>query len=122
MAQRLRTGAFTAERLCPGSRTQTCPQQFALLSYDLLLMPTTPVAAPPIEGPDAVELARLLTRYTAPFNLTGLPALSLPCGFTPEGLPIGLQIIGPHWGEAKVLRGGYAYEQATDWHNRKPDI
>jgi aspartyl-tRNA(Asn)/glutamyl-tRNA(Gln) amidotransferase subunit A len=88
--------------------------------YDLVLMPTTPVVAPPIEGPDAVELARLLTRYTAPFNLTGLPALSLPCGFSPEGLPIGLQIIGPRWGESAVLRAGYAYEQATEWHRQKP--
>jgi aspartyl-tRNA(Asn)/glutamyl-tRNA(Gln) amidotransferase subunit A len=89
-------------------------------TYDLLLMPTTPVEAPPIEGPNALELARLLTRYTAPFNLTGLPALSLPCGFTPAGLPVGLQLIGPHWAEARVLRAGHAYEQATDWHLRQP--
>jgi aspartyl-tRNA(Asn)/glutamyl-tRNA(Gln) amidotransferase subunit A len=124
--QRLRTGAaLPLKDYVQARRTQTLlRRQYAHFfeDYDLLLMPTTPVTAPPIEGPDAVELARLLTRFTAPFNLTGLPALSLPCGVTPEGLPIGLQIIGPHWGEAKVLRGGYAYEQATDWHNRKPAI
>lgn len=90
--------------------------------YDLLLLPTTPVAAPPIEGPSAVALARLLTRYTAPFDLTGLPALSLPCGFTTDGLPVGLQIVGPAWGEARVLRAGQAYEQATQWHRTEPDL
>ena len=83
-------------------------------------MPTTAVAAPLIEGPDAIEQARLLTRYTAPFNLTGLPALSLPCGFTSAGLPIGLQIIAPSWGEATLLRAAYAYEKATPWHERRP--
>lgn len=124
--QRLRTGAaLPLKDYVQARRTQTLlRRQFASFfeGYDLLLMPTTPVAAPPIEGPDAVELARLLTRYTAPFNLTGLPALSLPCGFTSEGLPIGLQIIGPHWSEARLVRAGYAYEQATDWHNRRPAI
>ena len=124
--QRLRTGAaLPVKEYIQARHTQSLlRRQFARFfeRYDLLLMPTTPVAAPPIEGPDAVELARLLTRYTAPFNLTGLPALSLPCGFTSEGLPIGLQIIGPHWGEARLLHAGYAYEQATDWHIRKPTI
>lgn len=88
--------------------------------YDLLLLPTTPIAAPPISGPDALELARWLTRYTAPFNLTGLPALSLPCGFTSDGLPIGLQMVARPWGEARLLRAGYAYEQATNWRFRPP--
>jgi aspartyl-tRNA(Asn)/glutamyl-tRNA(Gln) amidotransferase subunit A len=88
--------------------------------FDILLMPTTAVPAPPIEGPDAIEQARLLTRYTAPFNLTGLPAISLPCGFTSTGLPIGLQIVAPAWGEANLLRAAYAYEQATPWHARRP--
>ena len=122
--QRLKSGAsLPLKEYISARRTQTLlSRQFGRFfeNYDLLLMPTTPVEAPPIEGPDAVELARLLTRFTAPFNLTGLPALSLPCGFTPEGLPVGLQIIGPHWGEARVLRAGYAYEQATDWHTRQP--
>jgi aspartyl-tRNA(Asn)/glutamyl-tRNA(Gln) amidotransferase subunit A len=90
--------------------------------FDLLLMPTTPVVAFPIEGSNALEMARLLTRFTAPFNLTGLPALSLPCGFNKHGLPVGLQIISRSWSEEKVLRGGYAYEQATVWHRRKPPL
>ncbi|MGZ9225699.1 MAG: amidase, partial [Anaerolineales bacterium] len=91
-------------------------------SYDFLLTPTTPIPAPTIEGHDAVEQAGRLTRFTAPFNLAGLPALSLPCGFTKSGLPIGLQIISRAWGEFKVLNAGYAYEQGTEWHKRKPVI
>jgi len=106
-------------------RTQTLARhQFQQLfaRYDVLLMPTTAVAAPPIQGPNAVELARLLTRYTAPFNLTGLPALSLPCGFTSDHLPVGLEIVGPAWAEARVLQAGYAYEQATSWTEIEPDL
>jgi aspartyl-tRNA(Asn)/glutamyl-tRNA(Gln) amidotransferase subunit A len=91
-------------------------------SFNLLLLPTTPVPAPPIEGPSAVELAKLLTRYTAPFNLTGLPAISIPCGFTPEGLPVGLQIIGRPWAEAKLLQAAHAYEEVTEWHLMEPDL
>ena len=91
-------------------------------NYDFLLTPTTPIAAPTIEGHDAVEQAGRLTRFTAPFNLAGLPALSLPCGFTKSGLPIGLQIISRAWGEFKVLNAGHAYEQATEWHKRNPEI
>ena len=98
--------------------------------YDILLMPTTPVVAPPVEGPNAVELARLLTRYTAPFNLTGLPAISVPCGFTkqgrpvgkPIGLPIGLQMVAKPWAEAQLLRAAYTYEQATDWQAVEPAL
>jgi aspartyl-tRNA(Asn)/glutamyl-tRNA(Gln) amidotransferase subunit A len=90
--------------------------------HDLLLTPTTPVTAPLIEGPDAVEQARLLTRFTAPFNLTGLPALSLPCGFTASGLPIGLQLVARPWAESTLLRAGQAYQQATDWHLRRPPL
>jgi aspartyl-tRNA(Asn)/glutamyl-tRNA(Gln) amidotransferase subunit A len=91
-------------------------------SYDFLITPTTPIAAPTIEGHDAVEQAGRLTRFTAPFNLTGLPALSVPCGFTKEGLPIGLQIISRAWGDAKALNAGYALEQATEWHKKFPKI
>ncbi|HUE99918.1 MAG TPA: amidase [Anaerolineales bacterium] len=91
-------------------------------SYDFLLTPTTPIAAPTIEGHDAVEQAGRLTRFTAPFNLTGLPALSLPCGFTKDGLPIALQIVSRAWGESKVLNAGHAFEQATEWHEHTPAI
>ncbi len=59
---------------------------------------------------DAVVRARLLTRFTAPFNLTGLPALSLTCGLTDAGLPIGLQLVAQPWAEGKLLRAGWAFE------------
>ena len=91
-------------------------------SQDLLILPTTPIAAPTIEGNDAVEQAGRLTRFTAPFNLTGLPAVSIPCGFTKSGLPIGLQIVSRAWADAKVLNAAYAYEQATEWHTKRPTI
>jgi aspartyl-tRNA(Asn)/glutamyl-tRNA(Gln) amidotransferase subunit A len=89
--------------------------------YDILLTPTTPIAAPG-SGADAVERARLLTRFTAPFNLTGLPAISLPCGFTAQGLPVGLQLVARPWDEARLLQAAYAYEQAVAWQQRKPII
>jgi aspartyl-tRNA(Asn)/glutamyl-tRNA(Gln) amidotransferase subunit A len=59
-------------------------------------------------------------RNTSPFNVYGWPTISIPCGFTRSGLPIGLQISGPSGGDAAVLRLAYAYEQATDWHARRP--
>ena len=58
--------------------------------------------------------------FTIPVNLAGLPGISVPAGFTREGLPIGLQVIGRAFDEATVLRVAHAYEQATDWHTRKP--
>jgi aspartyl-tRNA(Asn)/glutamyl-tRNA(Gln) amidotransferase subunit A len=90
--------------------------------YDILLLPTTPIPAPLIEGTDAIEQARRLTRFTAPFNLTGLPALSVPCGFTASGLPLGLELVAKPRAEAKVLQAGHAFEQATGWHTKRPDL
>ncbi len=92
---------------------------------DVLVTPTTPIAAPAIaELKQNPELLRprelLLLRNTRPVNVWGLPAISVPCGFTEAGLPIGLQIIGPHWGEGRILQAAYAYEQATAWHKREP--
>lgn len=91
---------------------------------DLLVTPTTPMAAPAIAdlraNPEALRPAELkLLRNTRPFNVWGLPAISVPCGFTQSGLPIGLQIAGPHWREDLVLRLAHAYEQATAWHKRR---
>jgi aspartyl-tRNA(Asn)/glutamyl-tRNA(Gln) amidotransferase subunit A len=91
-------------------------------SYDILLLPTVPMTAPRREGIDQIAVTDQLVRFTVPFNKTGLPALSVPCGFSAQGLPIGLQIVGAPWAEAKVLRAGYAYEQATEWHLRKPSL
>jgi aspartyl-tRNA(Asn)/glutamyl-tRNA(Gln) amidotransferase subunit A len=82
--------------------------------YDLLMLPTTPITAPLIEGTNAIEQARRLTRFTAPFNLTGLPALSLPCGCDSSGLPIGLQLVSSAWGETGLLQAGYAFEKVTE--------
>ena len=92
---------------------------------DLLVTPTTPIPAPSIaelqKNPDLLRPRELLLlRNTRPINVWGLPAISIPCGFTPAGLPIGMQIIGPHWGEARVLQLAHAYEQATAWHKRQP--
>ena len=94
-------------------------------TVDVLVTPTTPIPAPSIaELQQNPELLRprelLLLRNTRPFNVWGLPAISLPCGFTRSGLPIGLQIAGPHWNETVVMQLAHAYEQATTWHNRTP--
>ena len=124
--RRLEEGArTTSTEYILARRTQTeirkkCEQFFE--SYDLLILPTTPIAAPTIEGHDAVEQAGRLTRFTAPFNLAGLPALSLPCGFTKDGLPIGLQIVARAWADARVLNAGHAFEQATEWHKQFPKL
>lgn len=90
---------------------------------DVLVTPTTPIAAPRIAelktNPERLRPTELmLLRNTRPFNVWGLPAISVPCGFTQSGLPIGLQIAGPHWREDLVLRMAHAYEQATAWHKR----
>jgi aspartyl-tRNA(Asn)/glutamyl-tRNA(Gln) amidotransferase subunit A len=121
--QRLEAGAaFSSTEYSLARRAQSEVKrrcELLLNVYDILILPTTPISAPVLEGENAIERARQLTRFTAPFNLTGLPALTVPCGFTKEGLPIGLQIVSRAWNEAGVLRAGYAFQQATDWHTRK---
>jgi aspartyl-tRNA(Asn)/glutamyl-tRNA(Gln) amidotransferase subunit A len=91
--------------------------------YDALLLPSTPIPALPFDDIDnSASQAPALTRFTAPFNLSGSPALSIPCGFTASGLPIGLQIVCGPWQEARALRAGHAFEQATEWHKHKPPL
>jgi aspartyl-tRNA(Asn)/glutamyl-tRNA(Gln) amidotransferase subunit A len=88
---------------------------------DVLVAPTVPVLPVPIaEARDDEASVALYARNTRPFNAYGLPAISVPCGFAKNGLPIGLQIVGPPWGEEAVLRLAHAYEQATDWKTRRP--
>jgi Asp-tRNA(Asn)/Glu-tRNA(Gln) amidotransferase A subunit family amidase len=86
---------------------------------DVLITPTTPVPAPRtselLASPEALRPAELaLLRNTRPVNVWGLPAISVPCGHTAQGMPIGLQIIGPPHGETKVLQVAKAYEQAGE--------
>lgn len=88
---------------------------------DLLAMPATMAPAFPIERSD-LSVTFSLIRNTNPLNLLGVPALSVPCGFTTGGLPIGLQLAASWWEETTVLRAAYAYEQATDWHNKAPPL
>ena len=100
----------------------------ALARRDVLLAPATPIAAPALgqqearlgDGPSDVRSA--LIRFTRPFNFTGHPAVSLPCGFTPAGLPVGLQLVGRPFDEAMVLRAADAYQRLTDWHTRRPPV
>jgi aspartyl-tRNA(Asn)/glutamyl-tRNA(Gln) amidotransferase subunit A len=100
----------------------------ALTRFDLLLAPTQPRPAPRIASGQAPvastadAAARFFTRrsYTTPFNLAATPAISLPCGFTATGLPIGLQLAGRRYDDATVLRAAWAYERATEWHRRRP--
>lgn len=94
-------------------------------TVDLMITPTTPV--PPftiselLADMDNLRTKEILSlRNTRPFNILGLPAISVPCGFTRSGLPIGIQISGAPWAEANVLRLAHAYEQQTDWHRKHP--
>jgi aspartyl-tRNA(Asn)/glutamyl-tRNA(Gln) amidotransferase subunit A len=94
---------------------------------DLLATPTCALEAPPrdtyrvaVDGAE-VEVLPALTRFSRVFNLVGLPAVSVPCGFSANGLPFGLQLVGVELDEALVLRAAYSYEQATGW-GRRPCI
>jgi len=88
---------------------------------DLILGPTAPTTAYELgaktEDPVQMYLGDI---FTIPAPLAGLPALSIPCGFDGKGLPVGLQLTGPHFGEARLLGAAHCYQQATDWHARVP--
>jgi len=94
----------------------------AFAEYDVVVAPTSPVTAFPrgarVDDPLQMYLADI---FTLSVNLAGLCGISVPCGFS-EGLPVGLQIIGPAFSEPKLLQVGYAYEQATPWHMMKPTL
>jgi aspartyl-tRNA(Asn)/glutamyl-tRNA(Gln) amidotransferase subunit A len=96
----------------------------AFQRVDAILTPTVPFPAPTIQGELNPQTSRGLDliRLTCPFNLTGLPAISVPCGFSAEGLPIGLQIAGRPFDEGLVLRVAHAYEQNTPWHKSHPNV
>ena len=95
----------------------------ALRQCDAIVAPTTPTTAFRMEEMTEDPLRMYLSDiFTVPANLAGLPALSLPCGFDQAGLPIGMQVIGRPFDESTILRLGHAFEQATDWHRRRPEI
>lgn len=99
---------------------------------DVLACPSTPTTAGTIGAAANDPLfGYIADQLNIPGSLAGLPALSVPCGFapaidgsaaSPEGLPVGLQIIGPQWGEQAIFNVGHAYQQVTDWHTKRPTI
>lgn len=90
---------------------------------DVIVTPTSPTTAFKIGEKATDPLQMYLSDiFTIPVNLAGVPAISIPCGFSSEHLPIGLQIIGRHFDEEAILRVAYAYEQSTEWHKRRPDL
>ncbi len=93
----------------------------AFQKVDVILAPTAPTPAfkigEKVEDPLQMYLSDI---HTIPVNLAGIPAMVVPCGFSREGLPIGLQIMGRHFDEGRLLRVGYTFEQNTDFHLKKP--
>jgi aspartyl-tRNA(Asn)/glutamyl-tRNA(Gln) amidotransferase subunit A len=94
----------------------------AFAQVDVIAAPTSPTVAFPLGAKTEDPMAMyLMDVYTIPANLAGICGVSVPCGFS-EGLPVGLQLLGPALGEATLLRAAYAYEQATPWHTRRPEL
>jgi aspartyl-tRNA(Asn)/glutamyl-tRNA(Gln) amidotransferase subunit A len=129
--RRIRSGAKVSSpeyiRLRRGMEESRRAIALFFKDVDLLITPTTPIPAPAIAelkgNPENLRPKEILMlRNTRPINTWGVPAISVPCGFTRAGLPIGLQIVGPHWREDLVLRLAYGYEQATAWHKRRTGL
>ena len=120
----LSTGYYDAYYLKAQQARTLIRQDFAKVfeSVDALVTPTSPVVAFPLgeKMADPVQMY-LVDVCTIPVNIAGLPALSVPCGFS-RGLPVGMQLIGPHLSEPTLLSIGYAFQEATDWNKRRPDI
>jgi aspartyl-tRNA(Asn)/glutamyl-tRNA(Gln) amidotransferase subunit A len=100
----------------------------AVADVDAMIAPVSPIPAPTIaesdvgNGPDAEAVIQRLTRFTRPINYLGLPALSIPTGFTRGGLPVGMQLVGRSFEEAMLLRIGAAFQRATDFHDKVPQL
>jgi aspartyl-tRNA(Asn)/glutamyl-tRNA(Gln) amidotransferase subunit A len=94
----------------------------AFAGVDVILTPTVGFGAKPMSGTSMVEETAKLSRLTMPFSVAGGPSLSVPCGFTSGGLPIGVQLAAGPWRDDLVLLVGAAYQRATDWHRRRPEM
>lgn len=100
-----------------------------LRDADVVITPTVPFTAPPVgaievemESGDMLDIITAVMRYNALPPLTGMPAMSVPCGFSDEGMPIGMQLIGRAFDEGTVLRVGHGYQEISDWHTREPAL
>jgi len=93
----------------------------ALRQVDFFVTPTMTQPAPAFEGYDPNDTIRGRS-FTAPFNVTGLPAISVPCGFTQAGLPVGMQIAGKAFDEPGVIQAAYTYQQHARWYEQRPNI
>ncbi len=93
----------------------------AMERVDVLVCPTVPRPAPLFSEEDPVPMERSFT-FRGPFNLVGLPVVAVPCGFTPEGLPMGMQVVGRPFDEATALRVAHAYERRAGWYQRRPPV
>lgn len=127
--ERIQSGAkFSASEALRASRDLQASRHAIRKIFeevDVLLTPTVPIPPPVIadlrEHPDTLRPQELLMlRNTRPFNVWGIPTISVPCGCTKDGLPIGLQLAAAPWREDVLLQAAYAYEQATEWHNKMP--
>ena len=129
IARRLRVGAFVSGRHYVRAQQVRAlvrdEVDAALARRDVLLAPSTPIAAPAVDerrttlGDGPADIRSALIRFTRPFNFSGHPACSLPGGFTAGGLPIGLQLVGRPFDEATVLRAADAFQRLTDFHTRR---
>jgi aspartyl-tRNA(Asn)/glutamyl-tRNA(Gln) amidotransferase subunit A len=111
------------------ARTLFCRQSYDLFKkVDILAGPTVPVTAFPIGtskvkiGEKKLNLVSLMSQYTRPFNLNGFPAITIPCGFSKDRLPIGLQLAGRPFDEESLFRIAHVYERTTEWHRQRPPV
>ena len=128
-----RGDSYTMEEYLDGQRMAAVLRQEvaeAFRNLDVIVAPTCLTTAVPISQERQlidvrgvqVDYLELLLRVTSIASVTGLPAISLPCGFDSNGLPVGMQLMGPALSEGRLLRLGHAYEQATEWHKARPAL
>jgi len=123
--RRMLEGAFlSAADYLAAQRARSVLNERIRANFDRVDVFAVPTVARPPDAFDTLDPneQNLRPSFTHPFNLTGLPAISLPCGFTPDHLPVGLQIAARPFEESTALRAAHAYEQATDWHRRRPAL
>jgi aspartyl-tRNA(Asn)/glutamyl-tRNA(Gln) amidotransferase subunit A len=109
-------------RAIAGAREWQLTVARAFDDVDVIVTPTTAATAPPIEGLELLATTAQLTRFTYPWSIAGIPAVSVPCGFDSLGLPVGLQIAAAAWRDATALHVGTAYQSVTGWHRERPAL